>query len=211
MERGERVVGDLGAGRRDRTDQAGLACRGIADQSHVCDGLELEDDIVLVSRSAQKRETGRLALRRRQCGIAESAVPALRHDESLAGLDHVDQDLAGRIPDHGADGNGKLEILAHEPCAVVAHAGPAVAGAAVRRMVVREKRSRLGVGDEHDVAAVTAVAPVGAAERLELLAVHRDTAVAALARTQVKRHGVDETDHVSLLNKELGRNRELDR
>src|SRR5690606_28761862 len=46
------------------------------------------------------------------------------------------------------------------------------------------------------VAAVAAVAAVRAAERLELLTAHRDTAVAALAGAQVQRHRVDERDHV---------------
>ena len=79
--------------------------------------------------------------------------------------------------------------------AVVAHAEAAVAGGAVRRVVVRQQRRDLRVGDEHDVAAVTAVAAVGAGERLELLALDRHAAVAALAGAQVQRHPVDECDH----------------
>ena len=81
---------------------------------------------------------------------------------------------------------------------MVAHAEPAVAGVAVRRVVVRQQRRDLRVGDEHDVAAVTAVAAVRAGERLELLAADGDASVAALARAQVERHAVDEGDHVIL-------------
>ena len=61
-----------------------------------------------------------------------------------------------------------------------------------------EQRRDLRVGDQHDVAAVTAVAAVGTGERLELLALDRHAAVAALARAQVQRHLVDECDHACL-------------
>jgi hypothetical protein len=68
--------------------------------------------------------------------------------------------------------------------------------AAVRRVVVRQQRRHLRVGDEHDIAAVAAVAAVGAGERLELLAAHGHAAVAALAGAQMERHSVDEGHHV---------------
>jgi hypothetical protein len=50
----------------------------------------------------------------------------------------------------------------------------------------------LRVTHEHDVAAVTAVATVGARERLELLALDRDAAVAAVSREQVEGDLIDE-------------------
>ena len=50
-------------------------------------------------------------------------------------------------------------------------------------------------GVDDDVAAVPAVAPVGAAERLELLPVHGRGAVAARAGLQVEHHVVDELRH----------------
>ena len=70
--------------------------------------------------------------------------------------------VAVGVLDDGADRHGQLEVLARGAGAVVAHAEPAVAGGAVRRVVVRQQRRHLRVGDEHDVAAVAAVAAVGA-------------------------------------------------
>src|SRR6185312_6087449 len=58
-----------------------------------------------------------------------------------------------------------------------------------------EQRRGLRVALEHDIATVTAVATVGAGERLELLALHRDAPVAAVARVEVKRDLVDEGSH----------------
>ena len=70
----------------------------------------------------------------------------------------------------------------------------------MRAAVVAEQRGDLRVGDEHDVAAVAAVAAVGAGERLELLAAHRDAAVAAVTGAQEQRHLVDEADHAASLS-----------
>ena len=92
-------------------------------------------------------------------------------------------------------GTGKLEGLGHGARAVVAHARLPVLAGAVRPAVVPEQRRDLGVGDEHDVAAVAAVAAVGPAERLELLTTHRDAPVAAVSGAQEQRHLVDEADH----------------
>jgi hypothetical protein len=61
--------------------------------------------------------------------------------------------------------------------------------------VVRQQRRHLGVGHERDVAAVSAIAAVGSGEGLELLAAHRDAAVAAVPRAQVEGHLVDEGRH----------------
>lgn len=48
---------------------------------------------------------------------------------------------------------------------------------------------------KHDIAAVATIAAVGAAQRLELLAVHRRAAVASVACLQVEHHAVDKACH----------------
>src|SRR5665647_3943988 len=57
-QRGERVVRDLGPGRRHRRDQARLAGAGEADQRDVRDRLELEDHIGVLPRFALLGEPG---------------------------------------------------------------------------------------------------------------------------------------------------------
>ena len=54
--------------------------------------------------------------------------------------------------------------------------------------------------DQHDAAPAAAVAAVGAAEGLELLAVDRGTAVAAIARLGVNDDAVDEAGHDGILS-----------
>ena len=95
-QRGERVVGDLGPGPRDRGDQARLAGAGEADQPDVGDHLELEHDLELVARLAEQREPGRLALGAGERGVAQAAATALGDDELGAGADEVGEHLAAR-------------------------------------------------------------------------------------------------------------------
>ena len=66
-----------------------------------------------------------------------------------------------------------------------------------------EQRVHLRIDDEHDAAAATAVAAVGAAERLELLAVDRRAAVAAVAGPRVDHDAVDEPAHGALLSRNM--------
>ena len=198
VQRREGVLGDLRPRGRDRGDQARLARGRVADQGDVGDGLELEGDFALPPGRAEQCETGGLALLRGERRVAESADAAGCRDEAHARLDEVDERLAVGVFDDRADGDRQFEALAERAGAVVAHAEPAVAGVAVRRVVVRQERRDLRVGDEDDVAAVSAVAAVRAGEGLELLAADGHASVAALARAQVERHAVDEGDHVIL-------------
>nr|BFF11553.1 hypothetical protein GCM10025699_28560 [Microbacterium flavescens] len=204
VQRGERVVGDLRPRGRDGRDQTGLAGRGEADQSHIGHGLQLELDVAFPSGGAEQREAGRLPLGVRQRRVAEPAEAAGGDDEAHAGVDHVDESLARGILHHRADRHGELERLAGRAGPVVAHAEAAVAAGAMRRVVVREEGGHLGVGDEHDVAAMPAVAAVGAGQRLELLTAHGHAAVAALAGAQMQRHTIDESDHAFPLTKRSG-------
>ncbi len=58
---GERVVGDLGFGRRDGGDQRGLARRRETDQADIGDGLEFQGQIAGLALLAEQGETGGLA------------------------------------------------------------------------------------------------------------------------------------------------------
>ena len=118
----ERVVGDLGPGPRDRRDQARLAGAREADETDVGDDLELEHDLELVAGLAEQREAGRLALGRRQRGVAEPAAAALGDDELGAGADHVGEDVALRVRHHGAVGHRQHQVGAVAAVLVVARA-----------------------------------------------------------------------------------------
>ncbi len=97
-------------------------------------------------------------------------------------------------------GHRKDQGFAVLAAAPVAHAGAAVGGVPVGCVVVVEQGGGLGVDAQDDVAAVAAVAAVGTAEGLELLAVDGDTAVAAGTAGYVQYYPVYKARHVDLLS-----------
>ncbi len=104
-----------------------LPARGVADERDVRDDLELEQDVALQAGGSEQRESGSLALRGGEGGVAESALAAGRDDEAHAGLVEVDELVALGVLDDGADRNGQHQLLARGAGPVVAHARAAVA------------------------------------------------------------------------------------
>ena len=196
-QRGEGVVGDLGPSRAHGRDEGGLAGAGIADQRHVGDGLELHNDVAHLPRLAQQVEPGSSAPGGRQGEVAASAGAPLGHDDAGPLTDEIRDDTALGVLDDGALGNRQHEVRAVCAAAPTPHTGRAVAGGAVRRAMVGQQSGGPRVDDEHDAAAVPAVAAVGSGQRLELLAVDRCASVAAAAAAHVENHSVDETGHGS--------------
>ena len=96
-------------------------------------------------------------------------------------------------------GTRRTMLLAAGAVPVAALARAAVAGLLVRVVVEVQQRVHAGVDLEDDVAAVAAVAAVGPAERLVLLAVDRGHPVAAVAGGHVHDHSVDESGHLRRL------------
>ncbi|CAM5441884.1 hypothetical protein SALBM217S_07203 [Streptomyces griseoloalbus] len=176
-------------------DQRRLAGAGVAHEGHVGDGLELQDDVAQVARLAEQREAGGLAPRRGEGGVAEAAAAALGGDVGGAVADEVGEDVARLVEHHGAVRHGQDEVLPVLAGAVAALAGLAVGGLAVRRVVVVEQGGHGLVDGEDHIAAASAVAPVGAAERLELLAMDGGTAVTSVTRGDMQLDAVHEGGH----------------
>ena len=131
--------------------------------------------------SPKQRESGRLALDRREGGVAE-APAAAGGDHKLGALAHqVGEHLAVLRHHDGAVGHGEPQVVGARAVAHVSRALPAVVCLAVGGVVVVEQGGHLGVDVDDDGAAAPAVAAVGAAEGLELLAVHGRDAAPALA------------------------------
>ena len=149
-----------------------------------------------LARLAEQREPGRLAPGVGQRGVAEPAPAAVGEDDAGADADEVGEDLAvGGADDACPAGTRSTRVLPAGAVPVAALAGPAVAGLLVRAVVEVQQRVHAGVDLEDDVAPVAAVAAVGPAERLELLAVDRGHAVPAVAGGDVDDHAVDESGH----------------
>ena len=89
-------------------------------------------------------------------------------------------------------GTGQDQVGAVAAVAVAAGALAAVLGLAGRAVVVVDQRRDVGVDAQDHAAARAAVAAVGPAEGLELLAVHAGHTVAAATGVHVQHDPVDE-------------------
>lgn len=135
----------------------------------------------------------------RRCEASEELprppIAAGRGDELGAGLHQVGQHGAVAVLDDRALGDGEHEGFAGLAAAPVTHAGTAVAGVAVRRVVVLEESGDLWIDPEHHVSAVAAVAAVGTTQWLELLPMDGDTTVSPIAAGDVQDHTVHKARH----------------
>ena len=181
-ERGERVVAHLGLGRGQRADQRGLARVGETDQPGVGHRLELEHQGDLGARLTAQREPGGLAFGRRERRVTQAAAAALRRDVPGSGADQVGQHLAVLGLDHGAVRDPDDQVGPGCPVPVGPRALLAVGGPADRAPVEVEQGGHAGMNFQDHVAAPAAVTAVRAAQRLELLPVHRGAAVTAVTR-----------------------------
>ncbi len=195
LEGGEGIVGDAWLGRRDAGDQRALAHVGEPHQGDVGHELQLEVEPALLAGLALLGERRRAALVREELGVAAPTLAALRAEPAVAGVDQVGQQVALEVVDHGAFGDVDLEVGAGVAVALLAHAVHAAGGTAVRVVAERQQRGHVAVGDEPDVAAVTAVATVGAAAGHVRLTPERDAAGAAVTAPNVQLCFVDEPGH----------------
>ena len=143
-ERGERVVGDLRPRRAHLSDERRLARRRHAHEGRVGHELHLQLDPALLRRLAQLGERGRASGRRHEVDVAAAAHAALGHGDAFAVVREV---LAG--------GSVHARALAVR----------AALGFEMVFEAVFDERGQAGIGLDHNVAAVTAIAAVRTALR----------------------------------------------
>ena len=172
VQRREGVVGYLRPRGRECRDEARLARARVTHEGHVGDRLELEDDIALPTLGAEQRESGRLAFGSRQRLVAQTALATRCDHDAHTRFVEVGELGAVGVAHDRADRHGQHERPAGEARAVVAHAGAAVLAHPVRPAVVAQQSGLVSIRHQNDVAAIAAVAAIGAGERLELLTAH---------------------------------------
>ena len=185
LERGERVVGDLGLGRAHGRDQRRLARVREADERGVGQQLQLELQPPLLAVLALLGEARRAARVRQEARVAAPALPAARREPRSPWLHEVGEQLAVRRRHDRALGHVDDEVGAALAVLLLARAVRSRARLAVRMVAEREQRRDVAVRPQPDVAAAAAVAAVGTALRDVRLAPERDTARAAVATLHV--------------------------
>ena len=189
--RRERVVADLRSGRRDLRDERGLPRRRHAHKRRVGHELHLKLDPLLLRRLAQLGERGSTARGRDEVHVSAAADAAERHGDALAVVREVGDELARFLRflevlvDHRAHGHLQDHVLAVGAAHARALAVRAALGLEVVLEAVVDQRRDAQVGLDDDVAAVTAVAAVGAAFGDVRLATEGHAARAAVAAFDV--------------------------
>ena len=190
-EGGEVVVGDLGAGLGGHGQQGGLAHVGEANQTHVSQELQFQQDVPLLAGQTCLGELGGLTGGGGKALVAPAAVAAPAQDKGLV-VGHIPDDLLSL----GVTNDGTTGDLDDEGCAVLAGAVLACAVAAVFGHVLAlvaevHQGGHAGVGLDDDVAAPAAVAAVGTAVGDILFPVEGHCAVAAGTGTDQDAGGIN--------------------
>ena len=139
--------------------------------------------VALLARRSRFGLARRPVGRRREVDVAAPALAALGDDEALAVGAQIADQRAGRLVEHLRPGrHAQHDVLAAAPVLVLVGARGCPGGAGNSLLVAEvEQRRQPLVDDQHDAAAVAAVAARGAALGDELLAPEGDRAVAAVA------------------------------
>jgi hypothetical protein len=192
-ERGERVVGDLGARRGHTRDERGFPHAGEPDERGVSQELQLERDPALLARFTELRERRGTPGRRDEMSVAASAMSAFGDHRALARVREVGDDASGLVvADDRAERDLEFHVLAHRTVHAAALAVRAARGLEVALELVVDERGGLRVRHEHDSAAPPAVAAVGAALGHVLLTSEGGAPGAAVPRCQMYACLVDE-------------------
>ena len=195
LERGERVVGDFGLGRRHRRDQGRLAGVGEADQGHVGHELELHVQPELLALLGLLGEGRGTAAVGEEARVAPPALAALGHHEAGTFRVEVADHRAAAVAHDRADGHGHHQVLAPGAVLLGARAVHAVGGPAERVVPEAEERRLVDRGHQPDVPAVTAVAAVGTATVHVGLPAPRDRPGSPVTGTRVQLGLIDEAGH----------------
>ena len=146
--------------------QRGLAGVGEADETHVGEQLEFEDEPVLLPVFARLGETRGLEGRGLEVAVAEAAAAALAEDALLSGVHEFEEDFSGLSHlGHRADRHFEHYVPAVLAMAVGRTSGLAVLGLDVLAVLEVDERPELGIGPQYDVSSPAAVASVGSALR----------------------------------------------
>ena len=149
-------------------------------------------DVALLSGRPDLGEARHLARRRDEARVAAPAVAALRENDTRARVCEVGDQVA-LVGEHlCADRDAQLGVVAVG--AVLARAATVATALRLDPLAPLQRRevAQRGIGEQHDVAAVAAVAAVRAALGDELLPAERQTAVAALPGLNVQLRAVTE-------------------
>ena len=196
FEGGERVVGDLGLGRRHTADEGRLADVREADDGHVGHELELEAKPAFLPVFTLFGERRRPAPVTQESRVPPASFTGLGSEPAIAVMEQIGDRRPSRMVEHdGAFGHGDLEVATPGTMPVAAAAVLAVLALAMRVVAKGEQGCDIAVGDEPDGATIAAVTTIGSALGHVGLTTKGNTARATIATLDVDVALVDEIGH----------------
>ena len=193
LERGEGVVGDLGLGRRDAGDQRGLADvrearRAPRRPPASAPGAASAPRPPRPARRSWAPAAGSTGSRRCPARPARPGRPASGRPPTPGRPGRSRRGPCTTVP----SGTATTRSSPRWPCCRLPRPWAPFGGPAVRVVAEGQQRGHVAVGDQPDVAALAAVAAVGAAPGDVRLAPEGDAARAAVAASDVEAAFVDE-------------------
>ncbi len=193
VERGERIIGHLGPGGGDGSQQRALAGVGHADEADVGDELQFQAQSPLLALGSRLGVARGLIGGAFEMPVAASAFAAAGDDHAFFRRIEIGQEqLMIRVENQSAGRDVNDQIVAAESGHFFAHAGLAAFGLPMMPAGEIEQGILIRIGDENDAAAVAAVAAVGAALGDVFLAPEGDASVPAVAGFNLNDGFIDE-------------------
>ena len=190
-ERRKVVVCDLRVRLGHHRQQRALAHVREADETHIRQQLQLEQDRVALTRQTGLGKARHLPRRGGKVLVAPAAAPAARRHKRLARGHIVHDRAAVGIAQQRAARHTDAQTLAHAAGAALVLTVGAVGGHVFALVAKIHERGHVVVHLEDDVAAASAVAAVRAAGSHVFLAVEGHRAVAAVACTHGDGHFIN--------------------
>ena len=178
---GEGIVGHARSGRRDGTNEGGLAGIGQTQQADVGEHLELQFQATVLAGRARRGLARRAIGGTLEARVADAVETALRHLEDLAFFHHVAENLLGvGVHDQRAQRHLDVDVTAALARAVAPLSRLAMLGTEAARKAKVGEGVDVDVADEVHRAAIATVAAIRPAARDELLAAETHAAVATV-------------------------------
>ncbi len=192
IQRGERIVGNLGTGIGHGGNQGALSRVGHAQQPHIGQHLEFETQLAMLALLS----LGRFARCAIHAGfevqIAQAALPAAGDDDLLAVLHQIGDELIRfGIKDQRANRHAQHLVVATG--AVLIRAAPVLAVASAMQLGKPKvhQRVQIDICASDDMSAAPAVTAIRPAKGNEFLTAKRHAAVAAVSGVRLDHDFID--------------------
>ena len=192
---GERVVSNLRTRRRNRSNQRRLTRRRVTHQSHIRNGLQLQNNISLFTGGAQQSKTGSLTLSRSQRSVTQTAHTTMGSNILVAHTQQVSQNITLAVLHHSTLRHGQNQVLTVIAVVHIATTNIAIRGVLMRAVVVLQQGRGLVIHAQNHRATITTITAVRAAQGLKLFTSHGDAAVTSATARYMQDHAVHELCH----------------